>query len=909
MPLSPGVRLGPYEIVALLGTGGMGAVYSARDPRLDRLVALKVLHERALQDSESLRRFEQEARAAGALNHPNVLDVHDVGSEDGCPYVISELLEGQTLRAKLEQGPLPVRRALDYAVQIARGLAAAHDKGIVHRDLKPANVFITQDGRVKILDFGLAKLRQGSAAEEQTPSGTILGSVGYMAPEQVHGEAADHRADIFAFGALLFEMLTGQRAFKADTPAVTLALVLTHEVPEIPVGKGGSQSLDRVMRHCLEKEPRARFQSAHDLAFALERLTDTWLPGDPERPSRGGRAARRVPIVAVLLVAALIFGGLVALRRSPPAAPPGSLERLTSDGGLTTDPALSPDGSLIAYASDRAGEGSLDIWVQQTGGGEPLRLTRDPADEEQPTFSPDGRRIAYRSDRGQGGIYVVPALGGVERLLVPNGHWPRFSPDGSRVACVIGPVRNAGHTVGMAAVVPAAGGAPQLFSALPEARMPVWAPDGNHILFAADVRGTYDWWIVSSDPDSAAPPRQMGARAAFEQLGIVTFTTTRGSSDFFPQPFTWIGNRILFSATRGDTTNVWELDVDPRTLTVSGPPRRRTVGTGLESQPNVGPDGRLVFSVQGASVDLWDLPIGASRAHDQRPRPLTHDPAVEGLPSVSDDGRLIAFTSNRLGHSDIWLKDTQSGDDRALTVTPEEDSSPVISRDGGSVIYAAFPRTYHPVVYSIASTGGIPEKICEECGAPTDWSRDRRFIVLQYFSIWFDRSDRAAPFRASLAVRDNSTGQVTEILRHDRFNLYRGHLSPDERWIAFHGDRAGQDTREFIAPFRGREPVDPSEWIEITDGQHPGDAPRWAEDGNGLYYVSDRDGFRCIWVQKLDPATKRPQGPPTAVYHLHARQRSIMGISLGSFDFAVLRDRIVLNMMERDGNIWALRSN
>src|SRR5262245_34369334 len=282
MSLGPGTRLGPYEIVAPIGAGGMGEVYKARDPRLGRDVAIKVLPGTLSADAERLQRFEQEARAAAALNHPNILAVHDIGQHDGAPYIVSELLEGETLRERLSGGAMPVRKAVEYAIQICHGLAAAHDKGIVHRDLKPENIFVTTDGRVKILDFGLAKLTQaepafaGVSALPTTPPhtmpGVVLGTIGYMSPEQVRGLAADHRSDIFAFGATLYEMLAGRRAFAGDTAMDAMTAVLKEEPPDPPTERHIPPALARVVDRCVEKTPAARFQSASDLAFALEAL-------------------------------------------------------------------------------------------------------------------------------------------------------------------------------------------------------------------------------------------------------------------------------------------------------------------------------------------------------------------------------------------------------------------------------------------------------------------------------------------------------------------------------------------------------------------------------------------------------------------------------------------------------------
>src|ERR1700733_10998314 len=282
MALTSGSKLGPYEIQSPLGAGGMGEVYRARDARLNRDVAIKILPASFSADRERLTRFAQECRAAAALNHPNILSIFDIGDDPSAPYVVSELLEGETLRDRLRNGALTSHKAIDYAGQIARGLAAAHDKGIVHRDLKPENLFITHDGRVKILDFGLAKLTRPEASPEDdatlqalTEPGLVMGTVGYMSPEQVRGKAADYRSDIFAFGAILYEMISGERAFKGETPADTMSAILKDEPPELSeTVRNVPPALERIVRHCLEKNPAQRFQSAGDLAFGLEALTD-----------------------------------------------------------------------------------------------------------------------------------------------------------------------------------------------------------------------------------------------------------------------------------------------------------------------------------------------------------------------------------------------------------------------------------------------------------------------------------------------------------------------------------------------------------------------------------------------------------------------------------------------------------
>ncbi|HYV40392.1 MAG TPA: serine/threonine-protein kinase, partial [Thermoanaerobaculia bacterium] len=314
MALSPGTRLGPYEIVSAVGAGGMGEVYRARDPRLSRDVAIKVLPASFSNDPDRLRRFELEARAAGVLNHPNIIAVYDVGSHEGAPYVVSELLEGETLREVLADGRLPPRQAIDFALQMAQGLAAAHDKGIVHRDLKPENLFITKDGRVKILDFGLAKLTrpeteagpltEAPTATAGTEPGVVMGTLDYMAPEQVRGKPADVRSDIFSFGAILYEMLSGRRAFRRDSAADTMSAILKEDPPDIsPAKRDISPALERIIRHCLEKKPEQRFHSAHDLAFDLSAAASESGLTRPRLPARTPllwAGAALIALVAVL---------------------------------------------------------------------------------------------------------------------------------------------------------------------------------------------------------------------------------------------------------------------------------------------------------------------------------------------------------------------------------------------------------------------------------------------------------------------------------------------------------------------------------------------------------------------------------------------------------------------------------
>src|SRR5262245_45041232 len=372
MPLSAGAHIGPYEILAAIGAGGMGEVYRARDTRLGREVALKILPATFVGDPDRLRRFEQEARVVAALNHPNILAIYDIGTHaDLSPYLVSELLEGESLRQRLEGGPLHPRKAIEYGIQIAQGLSAAHEKGIAHRDLKPENLFLTKDSRVKILDFGLAKSAQPEVAAVAetvgpaflTQAGMVLGTVGYMSPEQVRGETVDHRSDIFSLGTVLYEMFTGRRAFARPTSVESMHAILKDDPPTIPAEAELPPGVQRILDHCLEKEPGQRFQSARDLAFALSALSDrSSAVHSGLAPAPAARPVRRVRVLAAaaagfLAVAAGVVtaGLLIGARRSAGEARWRVLP-LTAYRGLESQPALSPDGNhVVSFANTWSG--------------------------------------------------------------------------------------------------------------------------------------------------------------------------------------------------------------------------------------------------------------------------------------------------------------------------------------------------------------------------------------------------------------------------------------------------------------------------------------------------------------------------------------------------------------------------
>ena len=525
MPLSAGTRLGPYEVLAALGAGGMGEVYRARDPRLGRDVAIKVLPASFSQDADRLRRFEHEARAAGVLNHPNITAVYDIGTHDGAPYVIEELLEGETLRSELAGERLPVRRAIDYALQTARGLAAAHEKGIVHRDLKPENLFVMRDGRVKILDFGLAKLvqrepedgsRQTSlpTATLGTEPGIVLGTLGYMSPEQVRGRPTDARSDIFALGAILYEMLSGRRAFHGDSSADTMSAILREDPPDLSAtNQTIAPGLERIVRHCLEKNPERRFHSSHDLALALEALSDSSSGATSVAAPLTARPFRRVLLPAAVGVLVAIAVGLALVLTLRPRLSSAGVIRLSinpPDGttfsvfGIPSTPFLSPDGRHVAFfASDDGGVSSL--WIRSLSNADASRVPA-PNAESYPFWSPDSRFLAFAAGRQPWSVKKVPVSGGPPVTItdLPSAVSAMASAAawGSRGVILLA-VRDGMFTFketgGPAArFIPVDGASDRALR-----HFPAFLPDGRHFLYLVDESGKRALWVASLDDPKA----------------------------------------------------------------------------------------------------------------------------------------------------------------------------------------------------------------------------------------------------------------------------------------------------------------------------------------------------------------------------------------------------------------------
>jgi serine/threonine protein kinase/Tol biopolymer transport system component len=822
--VAAGTRIDHYEIVGWLGAGGMGVVYRARDPRLGREVAIKLISEPVATDASRMHRFEQEARAAGQLNHPNIVAVYDIGRFAGSPYIVSELLEGESLRSRLAAGALPSRHAIDFARQTAEGLAAAHERNIVHRDVKPDNLFVTRDGRIKILDFGIAKLTApaGDAAQHtglptETEPGLVVGTASYMSPEQVRGEPVDPRSDIFSFGAVFYEMLAGRAAFTRDTTPETMTAILKEDPPPLRTPEV-SPSLQRIVSRCLEKTREMRFQSARDLAFGLEMLSDT--AGVATVPVPASQTRRwTLAIVAAIVVASL---AALAIWLNRAGTRPSIDSRLanatftpfTNFEGSELDAAISPDGRFVAFLSDR--EGTLHIWLKQVGTGPFLNLTpgaddqRDRGPVRSVGFSGDGSEIW---DHGGNRMKLRPLTGGAPRVFLSdhavNVAW---SLDGRQL------VYFTDHGDPLF-VADGTGGNPRQIYVGKEGdhhHFPAWSHDGRWIYYAGSTQSLteYDVWRI---PSSGGTPERL------------TSNTTN------LQYLTPIDARTLLYVAPGQDRSgpwLWALDLETRTT--------HRVSVGLERYLSVAAsaDGRrLVASVATSSAALWSVPI-ADRIVEERdvtPYPV---PTIRALaPRFARDS--LFFLSSSGPGDGLWR--LQNG--KAVEIWRGADEalqeSPAVSPQGDRVVVVR--RNGAKLQLTLVSADGADHRSFAEGldvrGTPA-WSPDAKWIVT-------GGSDAQGPGLFTIPVDGGAAVRLVTGAASDPV------WSPDGDVIAYVGLQAA--SAPLLAVHADGRPVTLPE-IRIPSGG--GGRLRFLPNGKGLVYLQGPNGASGDFWQ-LDLATNK----------------------------------------------------
>ncbi|HXG71163.1 MAG TPA: protein kinase [Gemmatimonadaceae bacterium] len=889
MTFAAGTRIGRYEIVSLVGAGGMGEVYRARDPQLGRDVAIKVLPAVFSSDPDRLSRFEQEAQAAGALNHPNILSIHDVTTHAGSPCVVSELLEGETLRERLNEAALPSRKAIDFALQVAHGLAAAHEKGIVHRDIKPENLFITRDGRVKILDFGLAKLLEAaveSAAQTSLPTrrahtdpGAVMGTVGYMSPEQLRGSPVDPRTDIFSFGAVLYEMLSGRRAFGGTSAADTISAILKEDPPELSgTNKDINAGVDRVVRRCLEKNREERFHSASDLAFALEALSGTHGSGATtigaavtatdasslrrQRFDRLGWVAAAIFLVSTLALGALYFSRAEAVPQKMHFSLPVP-DKVTYGETL----ALAPDGRRLAFVGTGGG-GVTSLWVRALDSTVAQELPGT-AGAAFPFWSPDSRFIGFFAGNK---LKRIEASGGPPQALADvtgdarGGAWGAdgvilFTPS---YTSPLFKVRAAGGVAEPATQF-------DLSRKQISHRWPSFLPDGRGFLYFArstqtDAEGIYVGSLDTKESTFLFNTSHMAAYApavAGSATGHMLFMRDK---TLVAQPF------------------------DPGRLKLSGEPV--VVADGVLNFPGEGgPTAYAAFSASATghlSYLLGNVSVSQLVWFDRAGQPTGPVPVTGNYSELwpSPDGKKIALARQESESNDIWVLDVARGTTTRFTFDPAADVCPLWSPDGSRIIFSSSRGGKQQLYQKVSSGAGRDELLLatDSNAFADDWTTTAKGGPFILYEVQDPKT------RFDLYVLPLAGDRKPVPFLNTEFNETHSQFSPDGRWVAYASDESGR-AEVYVQSF----PASGGKWQLSTTG---GDQPQWRRDGKELFYVTPDKKLVSVAVPAGDSFE---HGAPVTLFATRIPTTSLLD-ERNNFIPSVDGQRFLIKTLVEDGS-------
>jgi Tol biopolymer transport system component/serine/threonine protein kinase len=864
--LEAGTRLGPYEVVGLLGRGGMGKVYRARHPGLDREVAVKALSAGFKDHPSSLRRFEREAKLLASLNHPNIASVYDLIEVDEKPYLILELVEGDTLQQRIARGRMSLDDVIDFSVQLVDALEEAHGKGVIHRDLKPSNVKLSEAGRVKVLDFGLAKAhgatREAEKPHATTQSGIVLGTPGYMSPEQARGQTVDKRADIWAFGCLLYEMLSGERAFGGETSSDAIASVLRDEVEWKHLPVSTPPELLRLLRRCLQKDPKNRFQDIGDARVELAELTSgAYAATAQESPSLRWKATA---VAALLLLVVVLAYVLIP----PPKTVPRFTHpvQVTSDVGREDFPSWSPDGRTLAYAAIQGS--NWDVYVTQVDGGQPLNRTSDHEGTDfAPGWSPDGAQIAFRSARDGGGIYAMSPLSGSPRKLVDRFDAvfsiasPLWTSDGAKLAYV---------------VVSGEPGVAQLVEFLDLStgqteRLSLPGRWNCRCEFAFSPDGRFIAYVDAQEP--AAQVTQLWVMPLPD--GEAVRISDGRTRDWSP---TWSsdGDAVFFLSNRGGSMDLWYQPIKDDG-SPDGPPEAATVGIGMQRATFSRDGTKLAYSKGRRVGNLFRIPVLEGRlATWSDAEQLTFDQARVEFVDVSPDGSRVVVSSDRSGNPDLWSMPAVGGELQQLTDDPTPDWLPAFSPDGSEIAFYAY-RSGNRDLWIVPSTGGQARQVTRDEGSDSSpgWSRDGKRLLFY--------SNRSGSWDLwSTATDGTEVEQLTEGMATDRFPR----MSPDGEWILYSTSREGEAGLWLMPVTEGSE-------RRLTEAIAY--YPAWSPDGRWVYFTPSRRPDDNLWSVSVDG------GEPSPVSDFKGKRGR-----LGRSALAVDGDWIYFTWEEDLGDIWVM---
>jgi eukaryotic-like serine/threonine-protein kinase len=908
-----GGELGHFSLLEKIGEGGMGRVYKARDKRLDRLVAIKLLAEARSTDADRRARFVQEAKAASALNHPNIITIHEIGEQDGQTFIVMELVDGKPLNEMIPRKGMRLTEALRIAAQVADALTAAHAAGIVHRDLKPANIMVDAHGRAKVLDFGLAKLtapaaRAVAGADEATHTlvvdqpvseeGVIVGSVPYMSPEQAEGKPVDARSDIFSFGAVLYEMVTGQRAFRGESKISTLAAIVEKDPPPASeISSTTPPEVERLIARCLRKDVNRRSQGMADVKLALEELRDESESGKLARPAAVVAAGARRwvwPAVAVVcvLIAAAAFAWIYLNSRGTQSRGPELVRLSPQDGHSYEDPAISPDGGFVAYVSDRSGKDEL--WLQQVGSGDPIQLTHANETVEDPAFFPDGKRIVYasiRTDETKNTIETISTLGGEPKVLIQGkDSSPRLSPDGRRIAYF-----DYNQIPGRPMIMPSDGGRPRELPAW--ARLPgtlgvtAWTSDSRYLLCmvrkkseGADAGG-FEWFAV---PVDGGNPVATGAGEALRAAGLAQGT-----------PILMTGDRVLFIARTAERSNVWEMRLSPGSWRVQGVPHQLTFGTMTEIPRSVSGTGTVALSVGSYLRDFYLIPLSTVTGQPTGvARRLTQDGRTKSLwwYIAGDPGsvyfRVFAGTAQSVYALDLatW-KQTFVGEGLPLSA---------ISPDGRQVAYSVPDGDSYSIRLGDAGAGLAEARVlCKACGQPRGFSPDGRFLFYDAGARVKDDPKR----KLTVRLLDVASGKDRPWLEHPTDSVFVGRsLGRDSGWLwlVLSPPELPWSRRRYLVPWRVEEAVPQAEWIKIPLPEGTAGVPPWRVSPTGnIFYLFEGSKLMAV---RFDPKT----GGFSEPYEVKFVAGSEVTLK-PDYDWAVRGPGLVFSRGEGGSSVWLMK--
>ncbi len=863
---------GRFKILRFVDSGGMGEVYEAWDLELKERVALKTIRPEVASDPAVIERFKREVKQARGISHPNVCRVYDLFSHGETSlhriwFLTMELLEGETLLDTLRRRhPMPVEDVSSLVEQMVAGLAAAHQLGIVHRDFKSGNVMLVDDedsghARAVITDFGLSLNVSTAPLGASEPGGE--GTPDYMAPEQRQNGLVGFAADQYALGVVMCEMLTGHRPRRCAeaTPDGEAALLPPdHELP---------RRWERVIRRCLQMRPEDRYPHVSDVIFAL----------NPH--------AQRKRIAWITATVAIVLGFAVA-QYWPRTPTIEAVAQLTPDTDFSGEASLSHDGRTVAYSSDRAEPGNLDIWVQHLPSSSPLRITTDPADDRSPSISPDGRSVVWRSAKNGGGIYISDITGAKQRLLAPAGRNPVFSPDGREIVYWVGD-EDTTIASGQLYLLSLDRAEPvRLAAGFKDARLPTWSEDGQYILFTGclevkeEMPACAEWWVISKD---GSRTQNTGAIALLRKRGIVVLDPVGG----------WQGDHVLFSGrggtgkTVGDGRNLWDLGLSRRDLVATGELRRLTESGDVDEATSLGEDGTIVFSRLAAALHVWRISHATDPAAVVTTK-VTQDAAADESPYISRNGRWLVFTRGFGNHHDLWTKDQESGSESLFLASEGNASSPIIDEDGKIVVFEV--RNHDTPSILVAHQGGPVKLLCTGCSKPTGWFNPGRAVFYR----------EGAPSKIKMVNLE--TGEARTVLESQRESLSEASWSQESEYLLFKATSEGGAKRVYAVSFPKETAVATGRWIPITTGAERGDRPRWSGDGQVMFYLSARDGYWCLWGQHFDPSSGTLKGAPFAVMHYHNVRLTPEAVIDDSLQLSVAGENVYLNIGEIRDTIW-----